>query len=60
MAASAPAALAALVSKTPPDGLTGAQVAERRSRGLGNAGGERVGRPPQAQRPPGRTRESGG
>jgi len=43
-AASAPAAPAAPVTKTPPDGLTSAQVAEQRSRGLGNTGGERVSR----------------
>jgi len=43
-AASAPAAPAAPVTKTPPDGLTSAQVAEQCSRGLGNTGGERVSR----------------
>src|SRR6516165_1054851 len=42
--ASAPAARAAPVTKTPPAGLTSAQVAERRSRGLGNTGGEQVSR----------------
>ena len=42
--ASAPTAPAAPVTRTPPDGLTRAQVAERRSRGLGNTGGERVSR----------------
>src|SRR5215831_7268509 len=42
--ASAPAARAAPATKTPPAGLTGAQVAEQRSRGLGNTGGERVSR----------------
>src|SRR5512133_1935176 len=40
-AASTPPAPAAL---TPPAGLSSAQVAERRSRGLGNAGGERTSR----------------
>src|SRR6516162_1553435 len=43
-AASAPAVRAAPVTKTPPAGLTSAQVAEQRSRGLGNTGGERVSR----------------
>jgi cation-transporting P-type ATPase E len=43
-AASAPAAGAAPVTETPAAGLTSAQVAERRSRGLGNTGGERVSR----------------
>lgn len=38
------AAPAAPVAKTPSGGLTSAQVAERRSRGLGNAGGEQVSR----------------
>src|SRR5215831_21278584 len=42
--ASAPAARAAPVTKTPPAGLTSAQVAERRLGGLGNTGGERVSR----------------
>src|SRR6516164_7470862 len=42
--ASAPAARAAPVTKTPPAGLTSAQVAERRSRGLTNAGGEQTSR----------------
>src|SRR5580704_3282595 len=40
-AASAPAARAAPVTQTPAAGLNSAQVAERRSRGLGNTGGER-------------------
>ena len=44
MADSAPAARAAPVTETPAAGLTSAQVAERRSRGLGNTGGERVSR----------------
>jgi cation-transporting ATPase E len=43
-AASAPAARAAPVTQTPAAGLNSAQVAERRSRGLGNTGGERVSR----------------
>jgi cation-transporting ATPase E len=43
-AASAPASRAAPVTKTPPAGLTSAQVAEQRSRGLGNTGAERVSR----------------
>jgi cation-transporting P-type ATPase E len=43
-AASAPAARAAPATETPPAGLTSAQVIERRSRGLGNTGGERVSR----------------
>jgi cation-transporting ATPase E len=43
-AASAPTARAAPVTQTPAAGLTSAQVAERRSRGLGNTGGERVSR----------------
>src|SRR6516164_3024896 len=43
-AAASPSAPAALVSWTPPTGLSGAQVAERRSRGLTNAGGERTSR----------------
>jgi cation-transporting ATPase E len=44
-AAAAPSAPPALVSWTPPAGLSSAQVAERRSRGLTNAGGERTSRP---------------
>ena len=43
-AASTPPAPAAPVAGTPPAGLTSAQVAERRSRGLTNAGGERTSR----------------
>ena len=43
-AASLPAAPAAPIVETPPAGLTSAQVAERRSRGLTNAGGERTSR----------------
>ena len=43
-AASAPLASAALIALTPPVGLSSAQVAERRSRGLTNAGGERTSR----------------
>ena len=43
-AASAPPAPAAPVAWTPPAGLTSVQVAERRSRGLTNAGGERTSR----------------
>src|SRR5260370_7595970 len=39
-AAAPPPAPAAPVAETPPTGLTSAQVAERRSRGLTNAGGE--------------------
>src|SRR6516165_5314435 len=42
--ASAPSAPAAPVAWTPPGGLTSAQVAERRSRGLTNAGGETTSR----------------
>src|SRR5258708_509118 len=42
--ASTPAAAAAPVAETPSTGLTGAQVAERRSRGLTNAGGEHTSR----------------
>ena len=42
--ASTPPALTALVAETPSTGLTSAQVAERRSRGLANAGGERTSR----------------
>ena len=44
VAASTPPAPAAPVAWTPPAGLTSAQVAERRSRGLTNAGGERTSR----------------
>jgi len=43
-AASPPPAPAAPAAWTPPAGLSGAQVAERRSRGLTNAGGERTSR----------------
>ena len=43
-AASAPTASAARAPDTPPAGLSSAEVAERRSRGLGNAGGERTSR----------------
>src|SRR6266516_5977220 len=43
-AAAMPPAPAAPIAETPPAGLTGAQVAERRSRGLANAGGERASR----------------
>jgi cation-transporting P-type ATPase E len=43
-AASSPEARSALVAVTPPGGLSSAQVAERRSRGLTNAGGERTSR----------------
>ena len=43
-AASGPLASAALIALTPPVGLSSAQVAERRSRGLTNAGGERTSR----------------
>src|SRR6516165_424815 len=42
--AASPPASAALVSWTPPVGLSSAQVAERRARGLTNAGGERTSR----------------
>src|SRR5258708_11409800 len=42
--ASTPPAAAAPVAETPSTGLTGAQVAERRSRGLANAGGEHTSR----------------
>ena len=38
------AALAAPVAETPPTGLSSAEVAERRSRGLANEGGERTSR----------------
>ena len=43
-AASGPLASAAPIALTPPVGLSSAQVAERRSRGLTNAGGERTSR----------------
>src|SRR6516225_3814156 len=43
-AASSPAAPVAAPAETPPVGLTSAQVAERRSRGLTNAGGETTSR----------------
>ena len=43
-AASMPPAAAAAIAETPPAGLTSAQVADRRSRGLTNAGGERTSR----------------
>src|SRR5262250_3412047 len=43
-AASAPLASAAPIVLTPPAGLSSAQVAERRLRGLTNAGGERTSR----------------
>ena len=43
-AAASPPAPAAPVSWTPPAGLSSAQVTERRSRGLTNAGGERTSR----------------
>ena len=43
--ASTPLAPGAAVAETPPAGLTSAQVAERRSRGLANGGGERTSRP---------------
>src|ERR1700722_12855450 len=42
--AAAPSAPTAPVTETPPAGLTSAQVSERRSRGLTNAGGERTSR----------------
>src|SRR6516165_9225099 len=44
-AASTPPASATLITLTPPAGLSSAQVAERRSRGLTNASGERTSRP---------------
>ena len=44
-AAPTPLAPAAAIAETPPAGLTSAQVAERRSRGLANAGGERTSGP---------------
>jgi cation-transporting ATPase E len=43
-AAAAPAALASGVAETPPGGLSSAEVAERRSRGLTNGDGERASR----------------
>jgi cation-transporting P-type ATPase E len=43
-AASPPSAPAAPIAVTPPVGLSSAQVGERRSRGLTNAGGERTSR----------------
>jgi len=43
-AASTPPASATLITLTPPAGLSSAQVAERRSRGLTNAAGERTSR----------------
>jgi cation-transporting ATPase E len=43
-AASAPSPLAAPAGQTPPAGLSSAQVAERRSRGLTNAAGEHTSR----------------
>src|SRR6266446_6284313 len=43
-AASAPPASPAPIAETPSSGLTSAQVAERRARGLMNAGGERTSR----------------
>ena len=42
--ASTPPAPGAAIAETPAAGLTSAQVAERRSRGLANAGGERTSR----------------
>ena len=42
--ASTPLAPGAAIAETPAAGLTSAQVAERRSRGLANAGGERTSR----------------
>src|SRR5213078_415860 len=44
-AAAPPPAPAAAIAETPPSGLTSVQVAERRSRGLANAGGEHTSRP---------------
>src|SRR5487761_1072127 len=44
-AASTPLASGAAITETPSAGLTSAQAAERRSRGLANAGGERTSRP---------------
>src|SRR5260370_23600235 len=43
-AAPMPPAAPAPIAETPPAGLTSEQVAERRSRGLTNAGGERTSR----------------
>ena len=43
-AASAPSPPVAPIAVTPPAGLSSAQVAERRSRGLTNAGGETTSR----------------
>jgi len=43
-AASTPLASGGAIAETPPAGLTSAQVAEQRSRGLANAGGERTSR----------------
>ena len=42
--ASTPSAPAAPIAWTPPAGLSSAQIAERRSRGLTNVGGERTSR----------------
>src|SRR6516165_10678785 len=42
--AASPPTPAAVVPSTPPAGLSSAQVAERRARGLTNAGGERTSR----------------
>src|ERR1035441_1319328 len=42
--ASTPPAAGAAIAETPAAGLTSAQVAERRSRGLANTGGERTSR----------------
>jgi cation-transporting ATPase E len=44
-AASSPAASIAEIEETRSTGLTAAQVADRRSRGLTNAGGEHTSRP---------------
>ena len=44
-AASTPPAPTAPMAVTPPAGLSSSQVAERRARGLTNAGGERTSRP---------------
>src|SRR5260370_21338027 len=44
MAAATPPASATPMAETPSTGLTAAQVAERRARGLTNAGGERTSR----------------
>jgi cation-transporting ATPase E len=43
--ASTPLASGVAIAETPAAGLTSAQVAERRSRGLANTGGERTSRP---------------